>query len=107
MRNPDIILNTTPHYTNEYFRYERTVFGEIEDGLNYEYFDHFWKRNYIKAKKSATTANLSCAKPKTARWYQIFLSDYLSQNVEIKHILTGWNWNTGYPYILVGYNKFT
>ena len=101
--NPDRVLNTTPHYTEECFRYPQTIYGRPEASLFYENSERLWKLSYSKAEKAREIADTSDAIPKTARWYQAFLSAYLEHDIEITHILSGWNWNTGYPYIVFGY----
>lgn len=105
MRNFDAILNTTPHYTDERYCQARSVFGKHEQDLSYNFSDQLWKQNYTKAKQAVYAADISGAKPKTARWYQTFLSNYFDYEVELLHILSGWNWSTGYPYIVFGYKK--
>lgn len=101
--DPDKILNTTPHYTDERFRHAQTVYGREEERLAYDYSDRLWQWDSEKAEQAAKTANASGAKLKTARWYQTYLSAYFDKAVEVRHILAGWNRVTGYSYAVFGY----
>lgn len=102
MLSIDRTLSTSPHYTDEHFRSPQTVYGHADASLFYIHSDRLWKSNYLKAKKATVIANASGAKPNTIRWHASFLSAYFGYTVIIKHLLSGWNWNNGYPYIIFG-----
>lgn len=102
-QNPNVTLNTKPHYTDENYRYPQSVFGRAENDIVYIHTDFLWKINFSKAKKSLVIADKSGKRSRSAKWYEIFLSTYLDKKIEIKHILSGWNWATGYSYIILGY----
>lgn len=103
MKNPDAIINVSPHYTDQHYREPRTIYGCSEKGLSYAYLDCLWRRNYAKARGAKEAATASNATPKTAKWYEAFMSSYLDKPVEVRHILSGWNWSAGYPYVIIGY----
>ena len=107
--NKDEPLHTSPHYTDDRFKNEQTVFGEQpksrygHDGLHYDYSDRLWQWDYSKAEKSIEIANASGATPKSCRWYEAYLSAYFDRPIEIKHIVAGVNRSNGYPYCVFGY----
>ncbi len=107
--NKDAPLKTDPHYTETRFKTAQTVFGEPSKSpyghkdLNYDYSDRLWEWDYNKAKLSSETATATDATPKSARWYEAYLSAYFDKPIEIVHILAGYNVSNGYPYAVFGY----
>jgi hypothetical protein len=99
----DAPLHDNPHYTDERYRHPQTIFGTKEDGLVYNYSDRIVQWDYAKAEQASKAATASGAAHHTARWYQAYLSAYYDQTIELKHILAGWNWATGYAYQVFGY----
>ena len=87
--NKDVILETTPHCSDERFKQEQTVFGsEPNDGqyghkhLHYSYSDRLWQFDYDKAQKATEIANQGSAALKSCRWYEAYLSAYFGRSVE-------------------------
>jgi hypothetical protein len=72
----------------------------------YDYSDRLWQWDFDKSKAAIQAANESDAISKTARWYEVYLSSYFGQPVEIKHIIAGVNHSNGCPYRVYGY-EFT
>jgi hypothetical protein len=96
-------LETHPHYTDDRFKKEQTVFGKEEDGIGYDYSDRLREWDYSKAEASVKAANESGATPRTCKWYEAYLSAYFGKPIEIKHIIAGVNRSNGYPYCVFGY----
>ena len=96
-------LNDMPHYTDDYYRKERTIWGKKEKGLFYNYSDRLQQWNYEKHKAATETADKTGATRHTAEWYQNYLTVYEGQEVELKHILAGHDLSSGYPYQVFGY----
>lgn len=98
----EVLQNTHPHYTNERLRKEQTIFGQDEDGLNYEYSDRVadWDR---EAKKDSSAEADKVAKKCTAAWYEAYLSAHFEKPVDIRHIIAGVNRGNGYPYRVYGF----
>ena len=105
----DMPLNTNPHYTDRRFNTAQTVFGKPSKSdrghkdLSYDYSDRLWQWDYDKAKRAAEIANETDATPKSARWYEAYLSAYFDKPIEIVHILAGVNVSNGYAYAVFGY----
>jgi hypothetical protein len=107
VQDMDTMLETMPHYSDKRFEKEQTVFGAPEDGLGYDYSDRLVEWDYNKSKLASEVATQSGAKPRTARWYQAYLSAYCRYTVELKHIIVGVNHSNGYPYCVFGYRRIT
>lgn len=107
--NKNARLNTSPHYTDERFDKEQTVYGQLAESphghkhLEYVYSDRLWQWDYGKAKLSLEVANESEENPTSCKWYEVYLSAYLDKEIEIDHILAGVNRSSGYPYCVLGY----
>ncbi len=98
-------LETMPHYTDNRFRKEQTVFGKECEGIGYDYSDRLWQWDYKKAEEAVEKANKSGAISKSCRWYEAYLSAYFGKPIEIKHIIAGVNRSNGYPYCIFGYKE--
>jgi hypothetical protein len=98
------IENFDPHYTNRHFSEARTVWGEEQPGLLYEYSDRLWEWDYAKA-----TLASGISKDKfpvlCANRIEVFLSEYFGKPVQIFHIMAGFNRGNGYPYQIFGYKE--
>lgn len=99
----DVALKTMPHYTDEHFRKEQTVFGRATPGLSYDYSDRLWQWDYEKAKQAAKIADASGFTVRSANYYECYLSAYFDKPIELKHIIAGVNHSNGYPYCIFGY----
>ena len=105
--DPNVRLETMPHYTDERFNKEQTVYGKAEQGLAYDYSDRLWQWNWDKANEASEVAKASGVTDRSARYYEVYLSHYFGKPVEIKHIIAGVNKSNGYPYCLFGYKDKT
>jgi hypothetical protein len=99
----DVPLYTCPHYTDARFRQAQTVFGGEQDELHYDYSDRLFQWNPQKSADAVKAADESGAVKRSADWYESYLSAYCDKPVELKHVLAGCNWATGYPYTVFGY----
>lgn len=97
------LSNLHPHYTNEYYKHARSVFGKETKGISYDYSDRLWEWDYEKSKAAFEVANSSQHKKDSANYFEVYLSEYFGKPVEILHILAGFNWANGYPYQVFGY----
>lgn len=102
-------LKTEPHYTDELFEKEQTVFGKPAKSsyghkhLSYDYSDRLWQWDYDKTQQSVDIANQSGATFKSCRWYEAYLSAYFDRPIVIEHIIAGVNRSNGYSYCVFGY----
>lgn len=96
------IYNIAPHYTDSHFKTARTVWGAEENGISYDYSDRLWEWDYDKAKAASEAASIH-ARPRTAQWFQDYLSAYHGKPVILRHIMAGFNLGNGYPYQVFGY----
>ena len=96
--------NFNPHYTDSYFKTARTIWGQKQTGLQYEYSDRLWEWDYAKAEKASNIAKenypVLCANQ-----IEVYLSEYFGKPVEIVHIMAGHNLGNGYPYQVFGYRE--
>ena len=118
-KDVDATLNDRPHYTDTRFNKPQTIFcsepntlrrdsgGYVSaPGLHYVYDDRVEGWDYKRAKKAALVASDSGARPRTARWYEVYLGHFFRKDLkELKlvHILAGVNLSSGYPYCVFGY----
>lgn len=96
-------LHTSPHYTDDRFKKEQTVFGEEQSGLAYDYSDRLWQWDSDKAKEALEVAKNSGEVKSSAAYYEVYLSHYFGKPVEIGHIIAGVGRSNGYPYCVFGY----
>ena len=100
------LTNFSPHYSNPAFNKEQTIYGQAEEGLNYDYSDRLVQWDYDKAKESQEYAYEQVkteSRVPTVRWVQVYLSKYHDADIEIVHIIAGVNKGNGYPYQVFGY----
>jgi len=98
------ISNIAPHYTDQRFDSgDHTVWGKQTSDTHYDYSDRLWQWDYKKCQAAFEKAGESNAVRNSAKYYQIFLSEYFGKEVELKHILAGVNRASGYPYQVFGY----
>lgn len=100
----DVVLNTLPHYTDIRFKEAQSVFGEEVENISYDYSDRLAQWDFKKHERAIKAANDSGLSPRTCLWYEKYLSVYFDREIEIHHILAGWNWATGYSYQVFGYS---
>lgn len=106
-------LHTNPHYTDDRFNREQTVFGKPSKSpyghghLEYNYSDRLWQWDYDKSKRSSEIASASSAPLKSCLWYEAYLSAYFSRPVTIEHIIAGVNHSNGFAYCIFGSTKET
>lgn len=106
------IDNLYPHYTNELFRKEQTVYllaghkvsnGWV-NGAEYVYDDRVRQWNWEGADQAWKLARLVVEDHYTAACHEAYLQLYYkSLNIELVHILSGVNWSNGYPYMVYGF----
>ncbi len=91
-----------PHYTNDYFKTARTVFGKEQKGLEYSYSDRLpqwdnesYQRGREKALESEHTTN-------SPAWYEVLLKEFFTEDIKLVHVLAGFNLSSGYPYYVFG-----
>lgn len=99
----DTPLQLNPHYTDERFNKEQTVFGSESKGLFYNYSDRLWQGDYSKAQEASFVATESGARLNSARWLQVFLAYYHGKPVHLRHVIAGINRNNLYAYYVCGY----
>lgn len=91
------------HYSDPTARTERTVFGNKQDGLHYNYNDRLEQWDYSKWRKGLDLAKEK-ADYKTAEYYELALKYFHdSDDLDLKHIILGCNMSNGYPYLVFGY----
>jgi hypothetical protein len=95
-------LTDNPHYSDNRFDKEQTIFGKEEKGLGYDYSDRIWQWNYDKAEQATEHASTKYT-PHTANWYQEYLSFFFDKKITLKHVVAGVNKSSGYPYLIFGY----
>ena len=83
----EVLHNTDPHYTDERFGHAQVIFGRDAKGLEYVYSDRLYEWDYHKAERAVQVANASEAKPRTCRWYEIYLSAYFEKPIKIGCII--------------------
>ena len=90
------------HYTDPYWNEARTIWGNEEKGLVYEYSDRLqgWDYNKDKIAREKTSKKI---KDYTPEWIQLYLSLYHGKKVELRHVMGGVNVSTGYTYYVFGY----
>ena len=104
-------LTLHPHYTDDRFRKERTVFGREpknsagHKGLTYSYSDRLVQWNSDKSAEAWSKAQESKAPRDSALFLEAYLSAYYSGPVEVIHVVAGVNHSNGYPYWVVGWRE--
>lgn len=105
------INNLWPHYTNEQFKHPQTTY--LADGrrLNregyvknaeYSYSDRLQQWDYDKADKAMEVAKASGFHHYSAAFHEVYLKAYHDKELELVHILSGYNLATGFPYVVYG-----
>jgi len=96
-------LHSQPHYTEDYFKEARVVFGSKENGLGYDYDDRLWQHDYEKHEKAWEEACNSKFTKYSANFYEFYLSKYFDKKVHLGCVMAGVNRSNGYPYVVFGY----
>jgi len=96
-------LHYYPHYTDHYYKEARTIFGEKEDGLSYDYSDRLQQWDFKKSQRAWEFAKDSSETPCSADFYQKYLSAYYDRKIILVHVMAGCNLASGYPYQVFGY----
>lgn len=119
----DTPLNTAPHYTDKRYQYGLTEFclypEELVDygkynlieGLKYEYSDRLYEQNREKVRLAIEHTNLTLKvspndwqTKSTARYHQEILRFLFDDpNLQLIHLIAGYNWDNGYPYLVYGF----
>jgi hypothetical protein len=81
---------------------ERTIYGQKEDGLFYDYDDRLWQWD-SKAHDKAVKENTQ--ELHTSEWYEEYLTLYYGKKIELRHILIGVNVSSGFCYKVFGYKE--
>jgi hypothetical protein len=101
--NEDAILDTYTNWADEQAKKERTIFGQKEEGLFYNYSDRLLDWDYSKTRRAEEYAEL-VAHPKTAKYFKAMLSYFHDGAViDLRHIMAGCNRSNGHPYLVYGY----
>lgn len=120
-------INASPHYTDKRYRHGLTEFClyperlvECEEsflipGLTYEYSDRLseWNRQKFReavnhAKSVLNVADKDWRATSTANYFQEMLRYYYDNpNLQLIHIIAGYNWSNGYPYLIYGFIQET
>ena len=96
-------LHDQPHYTEEYYKEARIIFGSKEDGLSWVYSDRLEEQAFQKARNAQEYARENCtASVGTARYYKMYLEEYFGRKLELPCIMAGANVSNGYPYQVFG-----
>lgn len=98
-------LYTQPHYTNDYFKTPRIVFGKEAKGLNTAYDDRMQSWDYEKYNQSWNEAKNSDVVFRSADFYEKFLSLYFGKKIKLICVWSGFNVSNGYPYSCFGWEE--
>lgn len=93
-------LELYPHYNDRRFNDEQVVFGEVPDGISFDYDNRL--REYDYKKWNNCHDSMGKYLP-TARYWESFLSLYFGREVQILCIIVGINRSNGYPYRAFAY----
>lgn len=98
-------LHMDAHYTDERFRKEQVVFGNPDNGLQWEYDDRLRQWDYeghAAAWNNAKNTVPYCP-PRSASFYEAYLSAYYKCKIDLRCIIVGVNRGNGYPYAIFGF----
>ncbi len=102
LRNKNTVFKAFLHYSESNVE-ERTVFGERNDGLFYNYDDRLYGWNHERWSKGLKLAGEQVEK-NTARYFEIALNYFHEvEDVNLRHVLLGLNRGNGYHYLVFGY----
>lgn len=105
-----------PHYTNPYFQTARTVYqspthrldtdGYVK-GAEYNYSDRLTQwHSWEKSKQADEAAKTSGFNRWSAGWAEVWLRSLLDDpDLELVHMMAGYNLSNGYGYWVYGYIK--
>ena len=93
------------HYTNEFFKKERDLFGERVNGLSYDYSDRLRQWDFDKSTRAFDVAKKSGHPARSANYYSAYLSAYFGKQMECLHVLGCFNLATGYEVLVFGYRE--
>lgn len=96
------ILHDYPHYSDDRFKEQQTIFGQEQKGLIYDYNDRLQQWDY-ELNERAWQYAAETETPHTASFYEKYLSGYRGAKVTLYHIIAGVNYSNGYPYLVFGY----
>lgn len=100
----NIIANINPHYTNDYYKTARLVWGS-QDVKVWDYSDRIvqWFGHEIvdKAWRAAKDEGLTPNSPAFIQHYLQIV--YKDEGLELIGVMAGHNLATGYPYQVYGY----
>lgn len=109
----NVPLDTYPSWTDERFSGGgmQTVFGRVRPGqefikgLRYDYDDRLREWDYAKHRAAWGQATALELPHRSAEFYEAYLSAYYGEPVNLRHVIAGVNFATGYPYVVFGYEK--
>jgi len=94
------------HYSDPAFKNEAVIFGEKEDGLEYDYADRLQQWDREKAETSFKAAVEAHGKQSTARRIEHYLRLYFDNpDLELVVVLSGTQPFNGYPWYAYGYKE--
>jgi len=96
-------LNVFPHYSDKRFKTAQDIFGKETSDLNYEYSDRLVQRDYDLSRLAMEIADNSKHPKYSANYYEVYLTEYFGEPVEVKNIKAGVNLSNGYPYLVFGF----
>lgn len=103
IRNVNQELDTYTNWNSPAAARERTIFGEEEKDLFYNYSDRLWESDWNKTTFAYSEAK-RFAPEKTAKYFEAMLSLFHDGvKIELRHIIAGCNRSNGYSYLIFGY----
>lgn len=107
-----IIPHLQPHYTDERFRHEQTVFlrsgydlaQEYVKGAEYNYSDRLWGWDWNKMNAAVVKTRSAGLDVNTAAFWEAVLREFCGKpHLKLVHIMACFNSATGYPIQVFGY----
>lgn len=90
------------HHSNPRWNKLQTIWGEAEEGIQYEYSDRLYQWDREKADKASKEAVEKAGEAFSAKRIQTYLSLYFGRKVELVQVQGGVN-TSGYTYYLYGF----
>jgi hypothetical protein len=101
------------HYTDDRFLNAQTIFGRRKKRGGYDYSDRYsmwdsqrgtnrWSEGHDLARAESEKDDCNWSAGSVA-YYEMVLSHFHQKKTHIDHVLTGFNWSSGYSYLVFGY----